>query len=139
MEVNEKGRSTRLGARGAVVRTARLVDTRRPRRSSSSEESRCGCASALTLGAQRQKGGAGAYSSQSCTDWAASVPQSSAIRISAKSTPAVTPPSRTTRPSSGLAAKAVSMSRQAQWQAGRWPCNRPAASRIREPVQTEVR
>ena len=59
--------------------------------------------------------------------------------------PAVTPPpvktfpSRTTRPSSGIAPNGASRSRHAQWLVARLPLRKPAAPRISEPVQTEVR
>ena len=74
-----------------------------------------------------------------------SSPASSARTVKAKSRPAVTPPpvmmfpSRTTRPSSTMAPKGWSNSRQAQWQAARRPVRNPAAARISDPVQTEVR
>src|SRR2546427_486370 len=71
--------------------------------------------------------------------------RTAAIRASTKSMPAVTPPPDrilpplTMRPSPTMAPKTGSNSRHAQWQAARRPWRKPAAPRMSDPVQTEVR
>src|SRR5882672_1888895 len=95
-------------------------------------------------GRPASKGGAGAYSSASCTACAVLASVSSAASVSAKSIPAVTPPpviilpSLTTRAASGTAPKTASKSRYAQWQAARFPLINPAAPSRSEPVHTDV-
>jgi hypothetical protein len=95
-------------------------------------------------GVPASKGGSGAYSIPSWIACAISGPAISAIRVNAKSIPAVTPPpviklpSRTTRPGSGIAPNSASWSRQAQWLVARLPRKRPAAPSSSDPVHTEV-
>src|SRR5262249_57214819 len=75
---------------------------------------------------------------------ATSSPRSFASSTRPKSIPAVTPPpvtrlrSTTTRASTGSAPNRGRSSRTAQWDAALYPCSKPAAPRMREPLHTDV-
>src|ERR1700722_8036342 len=122
--------------RAAASRASRFASSRRRAAATISGRARSG--------RPASNGGAGAYSIPSCTTSANSPPTISPTTVSAMSIPAVTPPpvmmlpSRTTREGSATAPNPGSRSLHAQWQAARFPRNRPAAPSRSDPVQTDV-